>query len=193
MADSPGRKLILVRHSMPEMVLGVPASQWRLSAEGRARCKRLAGRLRAHDPAVIVASQEPKAVETGQIVAGVLGIPFDVAEGLHEHERGRVESLGSREAFQAQVASVFEQPGALVFGQETGDQARARFTRALDRVIGQHPTGNLAVVSHGTVMTLFITQAAGLDPVPFWKRLGLPAFAVLSLPDLSLLHVVESV
>jgi broad specificity phosphatase PhoE len=193
MADPAGRKLILVRHSMPEIVLGVPASQWRLSEEGRARCIRLAGRLREHDPIVIVASQEPKAVETGQVVAGVLGIPFDTAEGLHEHERGPVESLGSREAFQALVASVFEQPGALVFGQETGDQARTRFARALDQEIGQHPAGNLAVVSHGTVMTLFIAHATGLDPVPFWKRLGLPAFAVLSLPDLSLLDLVENV
>jgi broad specificity phosphatase PhoE len=191
--SNPGRKLILVRHSLPEFITGVPASEWRLSEEGQKRCLMLAERLREHDPAVIVASQEPKAVETGQIVAEVLRIPFDIAEGLHEHERGPVRSLGSREAFQARVASVFERPGELVFGLETGDQARTRFAHALDRVIGQHPAGNLAVVSHGTVMTLFIVHATGLDPVPFWKRLGLPAFAVLSLPDLSLLEVIENV
>jgi hypothetical protein len=40
---------------------------------------------------------------------------------------------------------------------------------------------------------LFIARAAGLDPVPFWKSLGLPAFAVLSLPDLRLLEVIENV
>jgi broad specificity phosphatase PhoE len=187
------RKLILVRHSMPEMVLGVPASQWSLSNEGRRRCKSLVDRLREHGPAVIVASQEPKAVETGQIVADLLGLPFDTAEGLHEHERGPVESLGSREAFQALVARVLERPGELIFGQETGDEARERFATALARVLARHPHGDLAVVTHGTVMTLFIAHAIGLDPVPFWQRLGLPAFAVLSLPDLSLLDVIENV
>lgn len=30
-------KLVLVRHSLPEMVTGVPASQWRLSEGGRLR------------------------------------------------------------------------------------------------------------------------------------------------------------
>jgi broad specificity phosphatase PhoE len=193
MTGSPGRKLILVRHSLPEIVLGTPASQWCLSDEGRARCTRLAERLREYDPAAVITSQEPKAVETGQIVADVLGIPFDIAEGLHEHERGPVESLGSREAFQALVSGVLERRGELVFGQETGDQARTRFTRALDQLITLNPTGNLAVVSHGTVMTLFIAHATGLDPVPFWRRLGLPAFAVLSLPDWSLLDVIEEV
>jgi broad specificity phosphatase PhoE len=182
-----------VRHSLPEFITGMPASEWRLSEEGQERCMSLAERLREHGPAVIVASQEPKAVETGQIVADVLGIPFDTAEGLHEHERGRVVSLANRREFQARVASVFEQPEELVFGKETGTQARKRFARALDQVIDLHPVGNLAVVSHGTVMTLFIARANRLAPVPFWKSLGLPAFAVLSLPDLGLLDVVRNV
>ena len=42
-------------------------------------------------------------------------------------------------------------------------------------------------------MTLLIARANRLDPIPFWKSLGLPAFAILSLPDLKLLEVVEKV
>ena len=57
----------------------------------------------------------------------------------------------------------------------------------------RHPAGNLAIVSHGTVMTLFLAHVSGIDPVPFWKQLGLPAFVVLSYPDLALLKVVASV
>ena len=34
--------LLLVRHSQPEIMLGLPARDWRLSAEGRARCQLLA-------------------------------------------------------------------------------------------------------------------------------------------------------
>jgi broad specificity phosphatase PhoE len=192
----PRRKLVLVRHSLPETVSGVPASQWRLSAEGSRRCKTLAGRLAAYELAFVVASTEPKAIETGQIVAGILGLPFATAPGLHEHERGVVRGLGRREEFQAQVSRFFERPGELVLGRETADQAHTRFAAAVTAVLGQFPSGNLAIVTHGTVMTLFIaraTAAGHLDPVHFWKSLGLPAFAVLSLPDSCLLEVVENV
>ncbi len=197
----PGRKLILVRHSAPQMVVGVPASQWRLSDEGRRRCEALAERLAAYDLAMIVASTEPKAIETGQIVAEALNLPFETAPGLHEHERGVVQTLGSREEFQTQVARLFERPSELVLGHETADQAHARFAQATTHVVEEHPSGNpsspsgrsLALVSHGTVMTLFIARTNGLDPIPFWKSLGLPAFAVLSLPGFHLLEVAESV
>jgi broad specificity phosphatase PhoE len=187
------RRLVLVRHSQPEIVPGVPASGWHLSDTGRDRCRALAERLATYDLAVVVASREPKAVETGQIVARALGLPFEMAADLHEHERPNVGLLTDEEQFQARVVSVFEHPGELVFGCETGDEAHRRFAAAMANVIEQHPHGNLAIVAHGTVMTLFVARAAGLDPVPFWRRLGLPAFVVLSLPDLSLLEVVESV
>lgn len=188
-----GRRLVLVRHSLPEFVTGVPASQWQLSAEGRRRCQVLAGKLAAHNLVTVVTSEEPKAAETGQIVGQILGLRLATAEGLHEHERGVVTELGGQQEFQARVARLLEQPGQLVMGYETANQAHARFAAAVARVVAQHPTGNLAIVSHGTVMTLFVARANQLDPVPFWRSLGLPAFAVLSLPGLHLLEVVESV
>jgi broad specificity phosphatase PhoE len=186
------RQLILIRHSLPEIVTGVPASQWRLSAEGRHRCKRLAEKLAAYDLSAVVASEEPKASETGLIVAEILGIPFSFAPGLHEHERGVVRALGSPEDFRAQVARLFECPGDLVMGYETADEAHTRFAAAVARVLATHPD-DIAIVSHGTVMTLFISRANNLDPYPFWAGLGLPAFAILSVPDLHLLRIIEEV
>ncbi|HSR29857.1 MAG TPA: histidine phosphatase family protein [Anaerolineae bacterium] len=185
-----GRRLILVRHSLPEMVTGVPASQWHLSAEGRHRCEKLAERLADYSLAAVVASEESKAAETGQTIARILDLPFETATGLHEHQRGVIMDLGSREGFQAQVARFFEHPDDLVLGYETADEVYARFATAVSAVLERHPHGNLAIVCHGTVISLFIARANHLDPFPFWKRLGLPAFAVLSLPDLDLLEVM---
>lgn len=187
------RKLVLVRHSEPEIVPGVPASQWHLSDEGRQRCTWLAGCLRAYSLDLIVASQEPKAMETGQIVADILGMPLETAPDLHEHERYNVEFTFDRGWFQAKVASVFEHPRTQVFGNETADEAHSRFSQSIASVLGKHCDSNLAVVSHGTVMALFVARAAGLDPFPFWKRLGLPSFTVLSLPDFDLLEVIAGV
>jgi broad specificity phosphatase PhoE len=153
----------------------------------------LAERLATYAPTAVVASLEPKAMETGQIVARRLGIPFETAPNLHEHDRLNVGFLGTREEFQAKVTRLLEDPVSLVFGNETGDQAHQRYASAIARVLERFPAGNLVVVSHGTVMSLYVSCAAGIQPVPFWKRLDLPAFAVLSLPDLELIEVVETV
>jgi broad specificity phosphatase PhoE len=80
-----------------------------------------------------------------------------------------------------------------VFGAETGDEARKRFTVAVDDVMRQHPDGNVSIVSHGTVISLFVARVAGIEPLPLWRKLDLPAFVVLSYPSLALLGVVATV
>ena len=186
------RKLILVRHSLPVISSEQPASQWQLSEEGRRRCERLGELLAPHRPGAIFTSTEPKAIETGQIVGKQLGIPVEAALDLHEHERPGT-GVSTVEQFQAKVARLLQYPGESVFGAETGDEARERFSAAVDNVMRQHPDGNLSIVSHGTVITLFVARAAGIEPVPFWKELGLPAFVVLSYPSLVLLEVVATI
>ena len=188
-----GRRLILVRHSLPKFVTGVPANQWRLSDEGRCRCQPLAERLAGYQPTAVISSTEPKAIETGEICASLLGLAIETAAGLHELQRGVVRNMGSKEEFEAQVRRFFEQPDQLVFGNETADQAHARFSTAVAGVTARHATGHLSLVSHGTVMTLFIARAIDLDPMPFWRSLGLPALVVLSLPRIRLLDLVTEI
>lgn len=184
-------ELILVKHSLPEIAPTPPASQWGLSEAGRLRCKTLADRLAAHRPDVIVASTEPKAMETAQIIASLLGKPLTMVQELREHDRGTVGFLAA-ERFEAAIARFFESPQSLVLGRETADQAHQRFARAIEAIIVRYPTDTVAVVTHGTVIALFVARATGLDPFPFWKRLDTPAFVVLSLPDRRVLTVVES-
>jgi broad specificity phosphatase PhoE len=186
------RKLILIRHSLPVISSEQPASQWQLSEEGRRRCERLAELLAPHRPGAIVTSTEPKAIETGQIVGKQLGIPVQAAPDLHEHERPSTD-LDTVERFQAKVARLLQHPGESVFGAETGDEARKRFTVAVDDVMRQHPDGNVSIVSHGTVISLFVARVAGIEPLPLWRKLDLPAFVVLSYPSLALLGVVATV
>lgn len=184
------RRLVLVRHSLPEIIPHLPASQWPLSDEGRRRCQGLARELGAYEPVAVIASLEPKASDTGRIVARNLGIPFETSPNLHEHDRRGVAFQGDEGQFRAQVANLFRNPGQRVFGNESADEAHRRFANAIAQVLDNHPAGNLIVASHGTVITLFVARATGLDPIPFWKSLDLPAFVVLSIPDFRLLNVV---
>jgi len=184
--------LLLVKHSLPEVVPAIPASQWRLSQAGRVRCAALAERIASYGSEMVISSTEPKAVETAQLVARQMDKPVRTFEGLHEHDRTGVEFLG-REEFESVVRNFFEHPDELVMGRETARQARERFSKALTSIEAEYPHKNLVVVSHGTVITLFVEKIAGLEPFSFWKRLELPSFVVLSQPGYKLVTTVESV
>jgi len=177
------RTLILVRHSLSQIDLNSPPHQWGLTAAGRARCVPLARRLAEHRPQVVVTSREPKAAQTGELVAGQLGIPCLAADGLHEHCRLGGGFLDSGE-FRARIEALFARPDRLVFGLETAQQALDRYRAALQAVMADRPEAVVAVVSHGTVMALFYGAITGQAPFAFWLRLGIPGFYTVSWPSL---------
>lgn len=184
--------LILVKHSLPEIVSTRPAKEWLLSELGRFRCKALSQMLKVYSPDLIVSSVEPKAVETAQIIASQINQPLRVCEGLHEHDRTGVNFL-SKEQFEANVNDFFMHPDEWVMGRETAHQACERFSNALASVEKAHPDKNIVVVSHGTVITLFVEKYNRMDPFSFWKKLDLPSFVVLSLPQHQLVTTVETI
>jgi broad specificity phosphatase PhoE len=186
------RKLILIKHAPPDVVPGVPPEQWVLSAKGRDLCTPLAEGLATHQPAVIVSSEEPKAAETARLVAERLNVPWHTAPGLHEHHRRNVPHMRSGE-FISMMELFFRRPRDLVLGEETADQARARFETAVERVLGEHRDGNVAVVSHGTVIALLLSDQTNRGPFQTWRGMGLPSFAVLGAADMTLLDAVDRV
>lgn len=187
-------QLMLIKHSLPEINPAMPAHLWQLSFEGHLRCKPLAEKLAAYAPDIIITSTEIKAIQTALRVAENLNLPYKIVDNLHEHDR-RNATFGDQEQFEAQVADFFTRPGELVFGLETADAAYLRFAQAVDEVIRHHVDSNVAIVAHGTVITLFVQRRAQLPAAPFlfWKKLALPSFVVLSLPEFRLLDIVETV
>src|SRR5215217_3297235 len=163
------RRLLLIKHSLPAPIRGIDAHQWSLSDEGRRRCELLAERIRPYTPTAIFTSQEPKAQETAEIVGRVLSVSVEPFAGLHEHDRTGVPWLG-QDQFDAAIRSLFDHAEELVFGRETAEQARARFSDAIDSILDGHPTGNIAIVAHGTVISLYLAAKTGIDPFPMWQR-----------------------
>jgi broad specificity phosphatase PhoE len=91
------------------------------------------------------------------------------------------------------VRRLFAAPTEVVFGPESGREALYRFVRGLALVLRRFPQGNVAVVTHGTVLTLFVTSRAALDPWEFWRRLHQPAYVVFDLPSLTLAEAAFTV
>ena len=186
------RKLILIKHAAPLVVPGTPTAKWKLSDKGRESCAPLAEALRAHAPAVVVASEEPKAAETAEIVARRLGVPVETAPGLHEHDRSNVPHMRSGE-FISHVELFFRRPTERVLGRESAVQAGDRFESAVNAVLAKHVDGNVAVVAHGTVIALLAAEHSDHYGFELWREMGLPSFVVFDLPGFTLSEMVAKI
>ena len=181
-------RLLLVKHAVPDIQPNVPAKKWRLGEQGRKQSARLAEALRLYNPSAVVTSDEPKAVETGRIAAEALELSFSSAPGLHEHDRAGVPYLDHPDDFRAAVKKFFERPVERVFGNESADEAKRRFIRAVETVLESRPDETVVLVAHGTVNTLLVAAHNGLEPFALWKSWPLGTFAVLSRPDYGLIE-----
>lgn len=184
--------LILVKHSLPEIDPSFPAKEWVLSNEGRRRARILGERLDRYSLDLIVSSAEPKAIETAEIAAGVLNVRMEVVEGLHEHERVNAGFL-EKERFEQSIRQFYEQPADLIFGEETADCAYDRFANAVFGILDRSCRENLAIVTHGTVLSLLVSRNSDLEPIALWKKLRLPSWVVLSRRDFRVIEVWPSI
>ncbi len=185
--------LILVRHSQSQPDPNIPSRKWGLTDEGRRRCEPLAELLAPYNLDVIITSTEPKAIETGRLVAQKLEIPFQEMENFHEHERETAPFFETKEEFLKALTNLFARPAELVFGEETAIEARDRFAGAIESAIAACPQENIAIITHGTVLSLFASQFTGQETIPLWQGLGMPAFVAFSHPEMNLLAQVSEI
>jgi broad specificity phosphatase PhoE len=137
-----------------------------LNDVGRDQARALAASFRDAGITAIWTSDLSRARETGEIIAGVLGLAaptvdpelrerrFGVFEGLTRHECAAQHP----EAWQQWVAQTGTPPG----GEPRADAA-ARLGRALRRIAATAATadGQALVVSHGAVMRLYLIELLG--------------------------------
>ena len=172
--------MLLIRHATPTVQQDSLAREWPLSEAGRQACERFAGRLAEYQITAIVSSAERKARETAVILAARLGLARSVDADLNEHTRENVPYL-DRPVFEARIQQLFAEPDALVFGQETATQAYMRFAGAVKRALAAHPAGDVALVTHGTVMALYAERHTGVEPFAFWQALAMPDLLTLAV------------
>jgi 2,3-bisphosphoglycerate-dependent phosphoglycerate mutase len=156
-----------VRHAAPEIDPARSPARWRLSGAGRAAAAALRETVRVD---AVVSSPEPKALET----AAALDAPLEVDLRLREQDRAGVPFFASRDDFVAAVEAGFARPGDVVLGVESFDAARARFAAAVEAARDGHPGERVALVSHGTVIALYLARLTGGDAVQLWRGLAMP-------------------
>src|SRR5690349_8318078 len=98
--------------------------------------------------------------------------------------------------FISMIALFFSEPSRLVLGKETANAARDRFGRAVEQVMRGHAESsnvakNIAVVTHGTVMALFLADRVHKNAFDLWRLLQLPSYATIDWPSGKVGEVVE--
>lgn len=177
------RTLHLIKHGAPRIVPGVPAHEWNLADDALDGLDNLIARLDPR-PEIVVCSEEPKAKATAAALAAALGVPHRPMVGLHEHLRYTAPFHADPAGFEADMRRLFDHPQAIVSGEESADDARTRFGNAVQAVMRANPQDTVAVVAHGTVISLVVAHAGGLDPWPLWRSLKLLEAVTVDIPGL---------
>ena len=156
-------QLILVRHAMPDVQPQVDPALWVLSGAGLRAARSLRAGLPV--PALLVASDEPKAWQT--LDDDGRGVARDNRFG--EVRRDEPFGDGFRERRLAWVRGT-DHPG-----WESRDAVAARFDQAIRGHLGRADGIPLVVASHGMAMTTWLTWRGIVDdPGEFWSGLAFP-------------------
>ena len=107
---------------------------------------------------------------------------------MHEHDRSGVP-YHSKDKFQNLVQEFFDRANELIFGNETANDAFARFRQAVDIVLNSYNDKTIVLVAHGTVISLYVAWLTGCDGYSLWNELGLPSFVVLDIQSKTLIKI----
>ncbi|MBZ9751699.1 phosphoglycerate mutase family protein [Deinococcus sp. HMF7604] len=166
------RTLHFIKHGKPHLDPEIPAHDWRLADDALVALPALAAALSPR-PELVVCSMEPKAQATAQGLAAVLGVPLRPMLGLHEQLRYTAPWRPDPADFQADLRRFFDQPEQVVSGEESAWDARIRFGNAVSAVMQVNPQDTVAVVAHGTVISLLVAHLTGQAPYELWRSLPL--------------------
>ena len=175
-AERRSVRLYLVRHAAVTVRPDLPPSQWHLSPEGRAAAKAMAEESCWAELAVIYASPEPKAVGTAQRIAARHGLTIRLEHDLREVERRSWVEEGYREQVRRYLA------GEPVDSWEPRETALGRVRACIDGIVAASGGQDVAAVSHGLVLTLYMTDRLALNAeasYELWQAIGFPDVAIV--------------
>ena len=176
-AELTGRRMHLIRHAQPVIEPDVPPERWRLAPEGQRDALRLADNLRRCAPTRIWSSREPKAMETARILAAALACPTATHDGLREVTFAA--GFLTQAEFGERVASFLAGEGDPAF--EPYEEARRRIVGTLAEIC-RYEAGDIAVVSHGRILTVLLAELLGRRlGASAWRRIPMPGWTLIDL------------
>lgn len=183
MTDLPRTtRLLVARHGEAayESDLLSDAGGW-LTPLGREQARGLAASLADEQVTRVWTSDMARAVQTGEVVAGPLGVDVVVRTGLREFGVGDAAgTTGVPDPFAATFASWLDGDlAARIPGGESGEDVVARYRTVLEEIADAHRGETVLVVSHGGVMCLALSVLAANLAVSHSRDLPMPNCGVV--------------
>ena len=177
-------RVFVARHgeALYESELLSDAGGW-LSPLGRQQAKDLAATLASERISRVWVSDMARAVQTAEIVAGILGVDVVVRKGLREFGVGDAAgTTGDPDPFAATFASwLAGDHMARIPGGESGEEVVARCTAVLDEVADEHRGESALVISHGGVMCMVLPVLAANLPATHGHEKPMPNCGVVAM------------
>lgn len=157
-------KLRYITHPNVDVDPDVDVTSWSLSDIGRHRAAAMLAQPWVSSITRVVSSDETKALETAQILADNLGLAVEVREGCGENDRTATGFVPPEE-FEVLADAFFADPETSTQGWERAVDAQQRVVKNLADLLGssgREGEGDVAVIGHGAVGTLWYCHLAGL-------------------------------
>jgi 2,3-bisphosphoglycerate-dependent phosphoglycerate mutase len=108
-----------------------------------------------------------------------MGLEEDLRERRLSGTHYRIEDAD----FMPTIERVFREPGLAMPGGESNTAAQERSVAALKQVLRRHKGKNIAIGTHGNIMTLMLNYFDGSYGLEFWKQTSMPDIYKLELDD----------
>ncbi len=182
-------RLYLIRHGRSALNAQKRIQGWLdppLDEAGRAQAEAVARRLAGRPVEAVYSSDLRRAQETARAVADLLGRPLILDPRLRERDPGPISGLTVEEIRQRfpEVVRAWEADLADFPGAEPSLAFWGRVTAAFADIIATHPEGEVAVVTHGGTLTVYLASLLGLSPG--WRiplRLDNGSLSVVEMED----------
>lgn len=160
--------LLLIRHGQTEwnnQGRYTGQSDIPLNDIGREQAQRLAQRLRADPPDVVISSDLKRALETAGPIAAACELPVSSDPRLREIDQGVWEGMqfsDIKARYRQEFADRLADPLQVAPPQgETVGQVQARVMAALQEILQTHAGKRVALVAHGLVLALIKAHFEG--------------------------------
>lgn len=171
----------LIRHSLTTPDSSIPIPLWGLNEKGVELAKELSQNPIIQNLECIYTSLEIKALETGVIIAKNKSIPMRTDSRLCE-----ITSFTNKmfPDFESYAQDFFEDRVERWNNGESKSEALERFNKAIED-IKETNYHNVGIVSHGSILTLFLSQYISK---PLWD-----IHTSIKMPDIRILDVENNI
>ena len=181
-------RLLLIRHApvaTTGKVLYGREPGHHLTEEGRTATKSLARRLSGIDISAVYCSPTERTIETAALLGEPHGLSPITEEKLIEVDYGEWTGQELTELYKlTEWQTVLRQPSRMRFpGGESLAEAQLRGVRACEKLVGRHPDGAIALITHADIIRLVLGFYLG-QPLDFLSRLTVSPTSV-SVLDIS--------